>query len=165
VKLSATLVAECYAGVAARLALPAHVTLAAAGLEDLPPVMAGAEALRLVFFNLLENALDAFGDQPGAIAVTGRVTTDALDAGREWVEVTVADNGPGVPPEVRDQIFDPDFSTKHSAKKLGFGLWWGKSWVQRCGGSIALGAPAGPGSARPGSAFVIRLPLANEVPA
>ena len=72
----------------------------------------------------------------------------------------MADNGPGVPPEVRDKIFDPDFSTKHSAKKLGFGLWWVKSWVQRCGGSIALAAPTGPGSA-----FVIRLPLANEVPA
>lgn len=165
VKLAATQVAECYAGVAARLPLPAHITLSEEGLAALPPVLAATEALRLVFFNLLENALDALGDLPGQVVVTGRVTTDALEAGREWVEVTVADDGPGVPPEVRDQIFDPDFSTKHSAKKLGFGLWWVKSWVQRCGGSIALAAPASPSSARPGCAFIIRLPLANEVAA
>lgn len=168
VKLQRTRVAECFAGVAARLALPAHIALAEEGLEALPPVLAGAEALRLVFFNLLENALDALGDLPGHVTVSGRVTTDAVDAEREWVEVTVADDGPGVPPEVRDQIFDPDFSTKHSAKKLGFGLWWVKSWVQRCGGSIALAAPAGPGStavpsgSRPGCAFVFRLPLAQS---
>ncbi|MCC7359445.1 MAG: GAF domain-containing protein [Anaerolineales bacterium] len=160
VKLTPTPVAECFAGVAARLALPPHVTLAAEGLERLPPVLAGAEALRLVFFNLLENALDALGERPGHVHVTGRVTTDTLDAGREWVEVTVADNGPGVPPEVREQIFDPNFSTKASAKQLGFGLWWVKTWVQRCGGSITLAAPNQADPDRPGCAFVIRLPLA-----
>jgi signal transduction histidine kinase len=81
------------------------------------------------------------------------------------VEVTVLDDGPGVPFELRERIFEPDFSTKHSAKKLGFGLWWVKAWVQRCGGSIALAAlpraqPERPG--RLGCAFVFRLPLAAE---
>jgi signal transduction histidine kinase len=165
VPLQATRVAEAYASAAARLPVPAHVQLTAAGLEALPPVIAGAEALRLVFFNLIENALDALGELPGTVTVSGRVAADVLQPGREWAEVDVRDDGPGVPPELRERIFEPDFSTKHSAKKLGFGLWWVKAWVQRCGGSIALAAPPRaeperPG--RPGCAFVFRLPLAAE---
>jgi signal transduction histidine kinase len=127
-------------------------------LEALPPVLAGDEPLRLAFFNLIENALDALGQQPGTVTISGRVAADVLEPGRQWAEIEVADDGPGVPPEARDRIFDPDFSTKHSAKKLGFGLWWVKSWVQRCGGNISLQTP--PSAA--GCAFVLRLPLASQ---
>ena len=156
-QLQPTVVAACVRSVSARLPMPAHVSLRLEGLEDLPPVLAGDEPLRLAFFNLIENALDSIGEQPGTVTLTGRVVADALDPGRQWVELTVADDGPGIPPEARDHLFQPDFSTKHSAKKLGFGLWWVKSWVQRCGGSITLQTP--PGAA--GCAFVLRLPLAT----
>ena len=119
-------------------------------------MLAGEEQLRLVLFNLIENALDALSEQPGTITVGGRVVADSLERSRSWVEISVADDGPGVPPESRDHIFEPDYSTKHSIKKLGFGLWWVKAWVQRCGGSISLAAP----ETAAGSTFVIRLPLA-----
>jgi signal transduction histidine kinase len=97
------------------------------------------------------------------------VVADPLEAGRLWAEITVADDGPGVLPENRERIFEPDFSTKHSLKKLGFGLWWVKTWVQRCGGSIVLASAAASadspeyGERQPaerGCAFVIRLPPA-----
>jgi sensor histidine kinase regulating citrate/malate metabolism len=65
----------------------------------------------------------------------------------------VADNGPGVPPEKRENIFDLAFSTKRSPRKLGFGLWWVKTLITRFGGEIHL-----LDSADPGCAFVIRLP-------
>ena len=71
---------------------------------------------------------------------------------------------PAQNPENRDHIFEPNYSTKHSLKKLGFGLWWVKAWVQRCGGSISLAAPdsaAGSPSPASGTTFVIRLPLAS----
>jgi signal transduction histidine kinase len=139
------------------------VRLASQGLEGLPPVLAGEEQLRLVLFNLIENALDALGEQPGAVTVSGRVVADSLERSRSWVEISVADDGPGVPAETREHIFEPNYSTKHSLKKLGFGLWWVKSWVQRCGGSITLAAPeavSGAPSQATGSTFVIRLPLA-----
>ncbi len=156
VQLRPTSVAYCYTTATARLPLPRQVRLASQGLEALPPVMAGEEQLRLVLFNLIENALDALGDQPGAITVSGRVVADSLERSRSWVEINMADDGPGVPAESRDHIFEPNYSTKHSVKKLGFGLWWIKAWVQRCGGTITLAAP----SAASGSTFVIRLPLA-----
>ncbi|MEP7359561.1 MAG: GAF domain-containing sensor histidine kinase, partial [Anaerolineales bacterium] len=160
VRLQPTSVAECYAAALERLPPPRHVSLASRGLESLPPVLAGEEQLRLVLFNLIENALDALGEQPGSIIVSGRVVADLLDRSRAWVEVTVADDGPGVPPESRERIFDPNYSTKHSLKKLGFGLWWVKAWVQRCGGSIRLEPLPAPAAGRAGSAFVIQLPLA-----
>ena len=169
VRLQPTSVEACYQAVRARLHVPREVALTAAGLESLPPVVAGEEQLRLVLFNLIENALDALGDDPGAIQVSGRVAAGPAAAGAVagWAEITVADSGPGVLPENRERIFDPDFSTKHSLKKLGFGLWWVKTWVQRCGGSIVLAsAPAmntenaqGPIPER-GCAFVFKLPLA-----
>jgi GAF domain-containing protein len=161
-------VAACYQTAVAWLDLPPHIRLSASGLDSLPPVWAGEEQLRLVLFNLIENAMDAFADRPGQIMVSGRVVADSLDRARQWAEITVADDGPGVPPAARGKIFDPDFSTKRSINKLGFGLWWVKSWVQRCGGSIALAdSPlsanlteeegAGEGG---GCTFVIRLPPA-----
>jgi GAF domain-containing protein len=156
VRLMPTSVHACLNSVAERLPLPPHVTLSQDGLDSLPPVLAGDEPLRLVFFNLIENALDALGERPGHIQLSGRVAADALDAAHQWAEITVADDGPGVPADARDRIFEPDFSTKHSAKKLGFGLWWVKSWVQRCGGSITLQSPSG----AVGCVFLLRLPLA-----
>ena len=164
VTLRPTSVAYCYTTATARLPAPRHVRLASQGLEGLPPVLAGEEQLRLVLFNLIENALDALGEQPGAVTVSGRVVADSLERSQSWVEISVADDGPGVPLESRDHIFEPNYSTKHSLKKLGFCLWWVKAWVQRCGGSISLAAPevaAGSAGQGSGATFVIRLPLAN----
>jgi signal transduction histidine kinase len=155
-QLQPTNVRQCYQTAAARLNRPDSVQVSSYGLSKLPPVWAGEEQLRLVFFNLLENALEALGESPGQIAVSGRVVADALDRARQWVEIAVSDTGPGVAPENRERVFDANFSTKHPAKKLGFGLWWVKSWVQRFGGTIALAEPAP--HQKLGCTFIIRLP-------
>ncbi len=155
-------VKRCYQTALARLTRPDHVRVTAAGLSALPPVQAGEEQLRWVLVNLMDNAVDALGENPGEIRLRGRVVADVLDARRRWVELTLADTGPGVPPEQRERIFDATFSTKNSGRKLGFGLWWVKSWIQRFGGSIALAESALAGSpASPGCTFIIRLPLAE----
>jgi len=167
-RLQAVAVGACYHVVLDRLNLPPHIHLSAHGLDDLPAVWAGDEQLRLILFNLIENAAEAIGEEPGRIAVSGRVVSDALDRGRRWVEVTIADTGPGVPLADHEKIFAPNYSTKRSLKKLGFGLWWVKSWVQRFGGSIALDSlpPPSPHFVTAGSqggrgcAFIIRLPPA-----
>lgn len=158
-RLQATSVAACYGAALSRLAIPTTVTVSTAGLDSLPPVIAGEEQLRLVLFNLIENAVDALADQGGRVAVSGRVVADGLDRARRWIEITVTDDGPGIPAEMRERIFDPEFSTKGSIKKLGFGLWWTKSLVQRFGGSIAVSDNAGGGSV-----FTVRLPPAEPSP-
>lgn len=165
VRLQPAAVEACCRAALQRLTVPPNICLSAAGMGELPQVWAGEEQLRLVLFNMIENAMEAIADQPGRITVSGRVVADPLERARQWVEITIADDGPGVPPAVRDKIFDPDFSTKHSLRKLGFGLWWVKAWVQRCGGSISLAdmpAPQSPDGAmeQGGCAFAIRLPLA-----
>ncbi len=135
-----------------------QVRIRATGLAKLPPVLAGEEQLRLVLYNLVENAVEALGEAPGKITITGRVVQDALDPDRAWVEVAIADTGPGVAPAVRERIFDATFSTGSLGRKMGFGLWWVKSWVQRFGGSIRL-ADARPHT--PGCTFIVRLPVAG----
>jgi GAF domain-containing protein len=148
-------VAACYRTTLTRLNLPAHIELSAIDLDTLPRVLAGEEQLRLVLFNVIDNAIDAIGEKPGSIKVHGRVIDDPIEQTGHWVEIAIADSGPGVSAANRDKIFESDFSTKHSLKKMGFGLWWTKSLVQRCGGSIVVA-----NTLEPGCTFIIRLPSA-----
>jgi signal transduction histidine kinase len=169
-RLQPVSVADCYRMAIMRLAVPPHIQLSATGLEDLPPVWAGVEQLRLVLSNLIENALDALGERPGRVTVSGWYAPGARGQGQPWVEISVADDGPGVSAEFRERIFDPEFSTKRSPKKMGFGLWWVKSWVQRFGGRIELTPPHAPAAASDlrsaevpedgGCVFLIQLPPA-----
>jgi GAF domain-containing protein len=164
-KLQPTSVETCFRTARERLAIPAGLEITSAGLDALPPVLAGEEQLRLIFFNLMENALDALADlplKPGwtpRIEVAGTAMLDPLGGSPPRIEVSVSDNGPGVPADKRDTIFDLSFSTKRSPRKLGFGLWWVKTLVSRLGGEIRLGdTPDG------GTAFIIRLPCAEKPP-
>jgi signal transduction histidine kinase len=141
-----------------RIKLPAHIAVASRDLAQLPPVLASEEQLRLVFFNLIDNALDALGEQAGHIEVHGRVVDDPLDETRRQVEIAVTDDGPGIDPVLRDKVFEPAFSTKGSAKKMGFGLWWTRSLIQRFGGSIRV-----ENTPERGCTFVMNLPALDEV--
>jgi signal transduction histidine kinase len=90
-----------------------------------------------VFFNLLINAAQAGGRAP-VVEVEGR------RAGR-CVEVTVADSGPGIPPEILPRIFEPGFSTRPA--RPGMGLHIAESIVARNGGRLsAANRPAGTGA-------------------
>jgi signal transduction histidine kinase len=159
VKIQPTPVEACFRTARERLEIPDGVRIQVEGLESLPPVLAGEEQLRLVFFNLMDNALDALATLPESygriptIRVRGCTVSDPLGGPAKYVEITVSDNGPGVPPERRENIFDLAFSTKRSPRKLGFGLWWVRTLVTRVGGEIRLAD-----FADPGCAFVIRLP-------
>lgn len=70
--------------------------------------------LRQIMLNLLQNAQQAM-EEGGRIDV-------GLSQRRGHVEITVTDNGPGIPDEDRDQIFEPFFSTKHDGTGLGLAL-------------------------------------------
>ncbi|HEY53950.1 MAG TPA: GAF domain-containing protein [Caldilineae bacterium] len=127
--------------------VPAGVRISTGGLQDLPLVMAGRRRLALVFVNLLENAIAAMQGQ-GEISVRGEQEDG-------WVQITVSDSGPGIPPELHDRIFEFDYSgAARSSGKLGFGLWWVRTIMARFGGSIGL-AP----ESEAGAAFILRLPV------
>ena len=131
--------------------LPAGVHVEIKGLADLPPVIAGKQSLTLVFGNLLENAAEAMGGE-GTVVIEGA-------AGDEWVEITVSDDGPGIPPELQDAIFEFNFSGRRSSRpSIGFGLWWVKTLMARLGGSVAVESDG-----VHGTTFCLRLPRAQEM--
>lgn len=119
------------------------------GLDNLPPVAAAQQNLALVFTNLFENAGHAMNGR-GRILVSGSHRSG-------WVEVSVADTGPGIPPEDHARIFDLSYSSGTQPGKLGFGLWWVRTQVVRLGGTVVVESDG-----RNGSTFRIRLPAGLE---
>ena len=98
--------------------------------EDLPSVEGDAAQLQQVLLNLVTNAADAIGDQPGRIRIaTGMATLDASDAAGlraelpprpgAYVYLDVSDTGCGIAPEFQTRIFEPFFSTKDAGRGLG----------------------------------------------
>jgi signal transduction histidine kinase len=131
--------------------LPSGIDVQMEKLDRLPVVMAGERTLTLVFTNLLENAADAMDGQ-GVILIGG-------SADEEWVEITVSDNGPGIPPRLHDHIFELNYSGRGATRpsKLGFGLWWVKTLMTRLGGSVSVESDG-----IHGTTFHLRLPQADK---
>ena len=94
--------------------------------------------LRQVLDNLLSNALDAVGEGGEVVAST------ALHGGR--VAVEVADDGPGIPPEILARIFDPFFTTKEAGKGSGLGLAISNTLAEALGGALTVETKPGAGS-------------------
>jgi GAF domain-containing protein len=110
--------------------VPDDVQIKTYGLEDLPTVMAGGQSLTFVFRNLIENAITAMKGA-GAIHIYGATLPNC-------VEISVIDSGPGIAPELHSQIFELNFSRTAQSGKMGFGLWWVKTFMTRLGGSITV---------------------------
>ncbi len=109
---------------------------------DEPPVLALASSAPLVqvLMNLVTNAEDA---------VTGSAHREILVATERAgssVRIIVDDSGPGVAPEVLDQVFEPFFTTKAPGKGTGLGLSLCYSIIQQLGGTIRVEEKAGPGA-------------------
>jgi two-component system, NtrC family, nitrogen regulation sensor histidine kinase NtrY len=89
---------------------------------DLPPVRVDQEQFRRVVINLVDNAIEAFGDgMNGAGPGLVRVETQH-DPGHDVVRVVVADNGPGIPEADRARLFMPYYSTKRRGSGLGLAI-------------------------------------------
>ncbi len=100
---------------------------------DSPPVLGLQGELKQLIANLVSNAADAVS-QGGRIRIS---IAPAARAESRGVEISVADNGPGVTAENRVRIFEPFFTTKQDVG-TGLGLWVSKEIVERHGGSIQL---------------------------
>jgi two-component system, NtrC family, sensor histidine kinase HydH len=135
--------AKVLENVRSNLTLPEGVVLRMEGMEDLPEVHADAGQLGQVFFNLVQNAVQAASPR-GEVRVFG----SRVPSG---VAVAVEDTGPGVAPEIRKRLFEPLVTTR--SKGIGLGLALVKRVAERHGGVITY-EPA-PGA---GARFVLRLP-------
>ncbi len=94
---------------------------------DLPQVVCYAGQLNQVFMNILSNAIDALEEfyntadaNPASPKPTITIRTRMAD--QQWVNIAIADNGPGIPEEVQHRLFEPFFTTKPIGKGTGLGL-------------------------------------------
>ncbi len=128
-----------------RSTLPDRVDLQFVSDHSRAVVMGDSGRLQQVLVNLCANAGKAIGDTLGVIRI--RLNTVTLDPERavEWglesgryVSVSVHDDGPGIPDDMRDWIFEPFFSTRDSAGGTGLGLSISRGIVEEHGGVIRL---------------------------
>jgi signal transduction histidine kinase len=114
--------------------------------RELPKLTVRGSELNQVWTNLLDNAIDALGDA-GTITIATRLDGNCA-------EVDVIDDGPGVPAEIRERVFDSFFTTKDVGRGTGLGLATARRIVvDRHGGSLTLASDPGRTS------FLVRLPL------
>jgi PAS domain S-box-containing protein len=106
--------------------------------EALAFLLARKGEMDQVFVNLISNAVQAMNG-------TGRLTLATAQEGA-WIDVTIGDNGPGIPPSILPKIFDPFFTTKNSGKGTGLGLSIVHQIVSKHNGTIAVDSVEGKGT-------------------
>lgn len=129
--------------------------------RNIRPFSGNAGELRQVLVNLLDNALDALDRRPqGAQSAREghiwiRVHPERDQSGQQRTIVVIADNGHGIPSELRPHLFQPLFTTK-GEQGTGLGLWIVREILRKHNGRIGVRSRSG--GARSGTCFRIAIP-------
>jgi two-component system sensor histidine kinase HydH len=99
--------------------------------------------------NLLLNAIQALAGRGGHVDISA---SRIARAGRDWLLITVTDDGPGIPGDLRDRIFEPFETTKAAGSGLGLSIV--REIARAHGGDVVLAPDAA------GTLFVLELPWA-----
>ncbi|MBW2000161.1 MAG: two-component sensor histidine kinase, partial [Deltaproteobacteria bacterium] len=117
--------------------------------EDLPAIQSDRGQLQQVFLNILSNAFAAVDDG-------GRIDISLKQEDENTVAVTISDDGPGIPEELIDRVFEPFFSGKADyGTGLGLSITFGI--VEKLGGRIDVQSEVGEGAS-----FTVRLPVTSR---
>lgn len=119
---------------------------------DLPLALLDENLCEQVFTNLVQNAYEAMGEKGGNLKVE---ISPKQSEGRSVIEVRLGDTGPGIPPELREQIFNPFFTTKKTG--VGLGLSIVSQIMDEHSGSIRVEDAPGEGTC-----FILRFPAAES---
>jgi two-component system, NtrC family, sensor histidine kinase HydH len=124
---------------------------------DLPPVRIDVEELRQVLINLVKNAVQAMA-RGGEVRVelAKKARSGGSDPNLSWVQLRVADTGPGIPKEMLPKIFLPFVTTKEGGTGLGLAI--SQRIVNAAGGRIEAR------STERGTTFVVQLPAVDTTP-
>jgi signal transduction histidine kinase len=115
--------------------------------EEMVTVVAHRDQVKQSALNVAINALEAMPDG-GRLALS-------LERDGNRARLRIADSGPGIPPELRDRIFDMHFTTKESG--TGIGLYVARSMFEAQGGTLGVGS-----SGAEGTTFELELPLPGQ---
>lgn len=115
---------------------------------DLPRVNVVPQDIGRVLLNIINNAFQASAvvEKPGV-----EVSTKQVSGG---IEISVSDNGPGIPDEIKDKIFQPFFTTKPTGQGTGLGLSMAYDILKAHGGELKVETHEGKGTT-----FIISLPI------
>jgi signal transduction histidine kinase len=125
--------------------------------KSLPLIPLKAEDFSRVILNLCNNAFDAFrenldnSNNSEPIPAVLRVSSRKI---RDWVEIVIEDNGPGIPKANLNKIFEPFFTTKKSSQGTGLGLSITKEIVENHGGNLKIDSKEGAYTK-----FIIEIPI------
>ena len=126
---------------------------------SLPQVSLDEALSEQAFVNIIQNAYDAMSVEGGGVLRVQVNTARRRSPDRhtvDGVEVRIADSGPGIPPDLREQIFNPFVTTKKSG--VGLGLSIAQGIAEQHGGKITVDSTPGRGSR-----FTVTLPLLIQV--
>jgi two-component system cell cycle sensor histidine kinase/response regulator CckA len=111
------------------VSLPGNIEMHSHISADIGCVLADPTQIYQAVMNLCTNAFQALRERGGTLEIRLDETTLETEAARGlnlepggYIQLTVADNGPGIAPDIIDKIFDPFFSTKDKAEGTGLGL-------------------------------------------
>jgi len=134
--------------------MSAHIELSLEFEPGLPQVEVHANQIKQVFLNIINNSAQAIEstrarESEGRIEIVTKCEPDGLS-------VNISDNGPGIPEDIAQRVFEPFFSTKSEGEGTGLGLSICLGIVKEHGGNIRVD-PGGAGSGR-GATFSVELP-------
>ncbi|MCS6908929.1 MAG: ATP-binding protein [Anaerolineales bacterium] len=125
-----------------------HVNYEAEG--EIPAIRGNRRALERVFTNLIDNAIYSMKERGGSLTVKVRLSRPK-ESSTEWLEISIADSGPGIAEEYKEKLFKESFTTKPNG--TGIGLLICRKIIQAHQGSIDYQSIPG------GTVFIVRLPL------
>src|SRR5208283_4682332 len=119
--------------------------------DKVPMVLIDKGQIQQVFLNIINNAIDAVNDG-------GLISIGTELKGRDTVNITIKDNGTGIPRETLKHIFEPFYTTKEKGKGTGLGLSISYGIITRLGGTITVESEVAKGTS-----FLIGIPVRKEI--
>jgi two-component system NtrC family sensor kinase len=125
--------------------------------DGLPRVRGDAREIQQVIFNLINNSVAAMPGQDGG----EKTITLSARADQEWVHLSVADTGVGIPDRIKPQIFDPFFTTKAAGEGTGLGLSLCYGIMKKYGGKMSFTSVSAEDKTDcpTGTTFVVSMPV------
>jgi signal transduction histidine kinase len=147
----------------AQATFPRDIRVFSKSIAALPPVLGNTTQLHQVLMNLCVNARDAMPDGGTLTISTEAISLENYSVKSElepvsgnYVVLSVADTGAGIPAEMLDKVFEPFFTTKEQGKGTGLGLPTVLGIVKNHGGFVEVLSEAGQGTT-----FKVYLPIAS----
>ena len=151
-----------------RSTIPSTIEIKTQLPDDEIAILADPIQINQIMMNLCINASHAMEETGGILEI--KIETASLDKEtvnsypdltitNNYLKITLSDTGPGIPPEIINQIFDPYFTTKEFGKGSGMGLTVVQGIVKNHDGAITVDSQVGKGTA-----FTILFPVIDEAP-